>query len=93
MVAPRADSQRKDGPPADPPPWTTDAKGAFVDWTAAPYSDGRGNVELVLEGEDPNRIPRDVRMQRIREFYLLTWRAGGMKRPPARRLADSGEYR
>lgn len=87
MAARRGVSRRKDGPPADPPPWTTDAAGDFVDWTAAPYSDGRGRVELVLEGEDPNAIPRDVRMQRIREFYLLTWRAGGMSQPPKRRIS------
>lgn len=61
--------------------WTRDAAGEFVDWTKAPYQVG-GVVRLVLEGEDPDRIPSNVRDRRMREFYLLTWRRMGMKGPP-----------
>lgn len=75
---------RRDGPPGKAPEWTRDESGAYVDWTIAPYSDGRGHVRLSLESEDPARIPYAVMMQRIREFYLLTWRAGGLASIPRR---------
>jgi hypothetical protein len=47
---------------------TRDAAGRVVDWTRPPYRVG-GLLRLVLEGEDPQKIPSAVSLQRICEYY------------------------
>lgn len=52
--------------------WTKDEHGEYVDWTKPPYRNEKtGRSFLVLEGEDPAKIPTAVRRQRIDEYYKL----------------------
>jgi hypothetical protein len=45
-----------------------DAAGERVNWTAPPYY-VNGRLMLVLEGEDPTKIPLDVQRKRTLEYY------------------------
>jgi hypothetical protein len=53
--------------------WTRDADGNFVDWTKAPHY-VNGKLDLLLPGEDRNKMPRDVFSKRTDEYTKLAKR-------------------
>lgn len=59
--------------------WTRDEHGNYVDWTKEPYRVG-SQLYLVLDGEVPDRIPAEIRIKRIGEYYKLMRRE--MKKGP-----------
>ncbi len=59
--------------------WTRDAAGEFVDWTKPPHYVG-GVLDLVLPGEERDRMPRSEFVKRTDEYMKLTKRT--MKKGP-----------